>query len=93
MTSLTDTIQNIHRYVDDACNLDGCPGVCYAVIDPGADVTYVLTDSGDLLVVDTDINRVRTSEQMAASGMSARSIPSMLEAQLGITINEDWSIA
>jgi hypothetical protein len=93
MTSLTDTIQNIHRYVDDACDLDGCQGVCYAVIDPGADVTYVLTDSGDLLVVDTDINRVRTGEQMHADGLNSNCVPEWIEQRLGVTINEDWSIA
>lgn len=98
MTTTEQTIQNITDYITgteiyDEEMLQGVDGVLYAYIDPGADTAYILTESGDLLVVDTDIIRIRTSEQMAASGMSARSIPPMLEAQLGVTINEDWSIA
>lgn len=97
MTILTETKENIinHLYNNNDWTeetLRALPGVRYCHLDGGGDVAYVLTTSSDLLVVDTDTIRVRTSAQMHAAGMCAASVPSIACDRLGIAINEDWTI-
>jgi hypothetical protein len=94
MTTTNETKQNIIDHLNNGYgnDLSAIEGVTYCAVDPGCDISYVLTDSGDLLVVDTDIVRVRTSEEMNAAGQTPRCIPGWITQNLGIEIEDDWTI-
>ena len=96
MTTLNETITNLKNILATDWNLadfDSCPGITYYKFDMGSDIVYILTNSGDLLVCDTDICRINTSAEMQAAGWDAANVSEVITDALGITINDDWTIS
>jgi hypothetical protein len=99
MTTNTETTKTINNLKNELAqdwtmeSMEHVDGVLYIVWDMASDMAYVLTDNGELLVIDTDCGRVNTSDDMVRRGFLACNVPSHVEAGLGCEINDDWTIS